>query len=82
MKVEFEVKAFGKEELNNAIDAFRSTELARTHQLSKETTLGELEQLISELFGEVEQNIASPEQCLGKITIRIKKENDTLKYIG
>jgi|GEM_PF-2811397 len=53
MKVDFEVKAFGKEEANNAIDAFRSTELARTHQLSKETTLGELEQLISALFSDI-----------------------------
>jgi len=82
VKVEFEVKAFGREEAKNAIDAFRSTEVARTYQLPEETTLAELEQLINELYIEVEQEIADPEQCLGKITIRLKKEDGSIKYLG
>ncbi|WP_167527031.1 hypothetical protein [Paenibacillus cellulositrophicus] len=36
---------------------------------------GELESLLTKLFGEVEHGYSNPKQCLGKITMRAKKAN-------
>ncbi|MFE6167443.1 hypothetical protein ACFVP8_06115 [Viridibacillus arvi] len=52
------------------------------HKLSKDTTLGELEALLSTLFEEVENGYKNPEQCVGKITIRAKKANGEIVYLG
>ncbi len=82
MKVEMEVKAFGEVEVQSAKDAFKSVELMRVHKLSKDTTLGELEALLSSLFEEVENGYKNPGQCLAKITIRVKKENGEIVYLG
>ncbi|WP_145018811.1 hypothetical protein [Paenibacillus sp. Y412MC10] len=75
MKVEIEVRAFGKVEVQGTEDAYQSTEIARVFKLPKETTLGELESLLTKLFGEVENGYSNPKQCLGKITLRAKKAN-------
>ncbi|MGE7920770.1 hypothetical protein ACQKM9_17805 [Viridibacillus sp. NPDC093762] len=82
MKIEMEVKAFGEVEVQGAKDAFKGVELMSVHKLSKDTTLGELEALISTLFEEVENGYKNPEQCVGKITIRAKKENGEIVYLG
>ena len=82
MKIEMEVKAFGEVEVEGAKDAFKGVELMSVHKLSKDTTLGELEALISTLFEEVENGYKNPKQCVGKITIRAKKENDEIVYLG
>ena len=82
MKIEIEVKAFGKVEVQGTEDAYQSTEIARVFELPKETTLGELESLLTKLFGEVENGYSNPEQCLGKITIRAKNENGNIVYLG
>lgn len=82
MKIEMEVKAFGKVEVQGAKDAFKGVELMSVHKLSKDTTLGELETLLSTLFEEVENEYKNPEQCAGKITIRAKKENGEIVYLG
>lgn len=82
MKVEIEVKAFGKENVEGTTDAFKSTELSRVYYLSKDTTLAEVLTLLSGAFDEVESNYANPEQCLGKIVIRAKKENGEIHFLG
>lgn len=51
------------------------------HKLS-DTTLGEVEALLSTLFEEVEDGYKNPEQCVGKITMCTKKENGELVYLG
>ncbi|MEK3954750.1 hypothetical protein [Psychrobacillus sp. FSL K6-1464] len=82
MKLEIEVKAFGAIEVQGTEDAFKGVELMGIHKLSKDTTLGELEVLLSTLFEEVETGYKNPEQCVGKITIRAKKENGEIVYLG
>ena len=82
MKLEIEVKAFGEIEVQGTEDAFKGVELMSIHKLSKDTTLGELEVLLSTLFEEVETGYKNPEQCVGKITIRAKKENGEIVYLG
>ena len=82
MKLEIEVKAFGEIEVQGTEDAFKGVELMSIHKLSKDTTLGELEVLLSTLFEEVENGYKNPEQCVGKITIRAKKENGEIVYLG
>lgn len=82
MKIEIEVRAFGKEEAQEAEDAFKSIEIVRMLKLSKDTTLAQLESLLTNLFTEVESGYKHPEQCLGKITIRAKKDNDEIVYLG
>ena len=81
MKIEMEVKAFGEVEVQGAKDAFKGVELMRVHKLSNDTTLGELEALISSLFEEVENGYKNQEQCVGKIIIRAKKENGEIVYL-
>ncbi|KGE17229.1 hypothetical protein [Paenibacillus wynnii] len=82
MKIEIEVRAFGEVEFQGTEDAYKGVELMRVHKLSKDTTLGEVETLLSTLFGEVENGYNNPKQCLGKITIRAKKENGEIVYLG
>ncbi len=82
MKIEIEVKAFGEVEVQGIEDSFKGVELMGVHKLSKDTTLGEVEALLSRLFGEVENGYKNPEQCVGKITIRAKKENGEIVYLG
>ncbi|OUB36690.1 hypothetical protein BK708_02400 [Bacillus thuringiensis serovar yunnanensis] len=54
VKVEFEVKGSGEEILVNIDRAYKNSEIARVHALSKETTLGELESILTDMFNEVE----------------------------
>ncbi|AEI42746.1 hypothetical protein [Paenibacillus mucilaginosus] len=73
MKIELEMRAFGKVEVQGTEDAYQSTEFARVYKLPKETTIGELESLLTKLFDEVENGYSNPQQSLGKITIRAKR---------
>ena len=82
MKVEIEVKAFGEVEVHGIENAFKGVELMGVHKLSKDTTLGEIETLLSTLFEKVENGYKNPQQCVGKITIRAKKENGEIIYLG
>ncbi|CAM4287909.1 hypothetical protein [Paenibacillus tarimensis] len=82
MKIEFEVRAFGKVEVDGTEDAYNSTELMRVHNLPKDTTLAEMESILAALFNEAEGGYAHPEQCLGKITIRAKKDSGEVLYLG
>lgn len=82
MKIEIEVRAFGKDEVQGTVDAYKSTELVRVHELSKDTTLAQVESLLTALFDEVESGYANPEQSLGKITIRAKKDNGEIVFLG
>jgi hypothetical protein len=82
VKIEIEVKAFGKEEVQGTEDAYKSTEIVRIHKLPKDTTLAQLESLLTTLFDEVESGYSNPEQCLGRITIRAKKENGEIVFLG
>jgi len=82
MKLEIEVSAFGEEKVQDTVDAYKKTELMRVHKLSKDTTLAEVESLLSKLFEEVESGYTNPEQCLGKITIRAKKVNGEIVFLG
>lgn len=82
LKVEIEVRALGKVEAQGAEDGYKGVELMRVHELSKDTTLGEVENLLSTLYEEVENGYKNPEQSLGKITIRAKRENGEILYLG
>jgi hypothetical protein len=82
MKIEFEVRAFGKVDVPGMEDAYNSTESIRMRNLPKNTTLAEIESMLAELFDEVESGYANPEQCLGKITIRAKKVNGDIVFLG
>ncbi|KPN95979.1 hypothetical protein [Lysinibacillus sp. ZYM-1] len=82
MKIEIEVRAFGEVEVHGTEDAYKGIELMRVHKLSKDTTLGEVENLLSTLFQEVENGYKNPKQCVGKITIRAKKENGEIVFLG
>lgn len=82
LNIEIEVKAFGKVEVQYAEDAYKGVELMQLHKLSKDTTLGEVEALLLSMFKEVESGYKSAEQCMGKITIRAKKENGEIVYLG
>ncbi|WP_085505786.1 hypothetical protein [Thalassobacillus devorans] len=82
MKIEIEVQAFGEVEVQGTADAHKGVELMEVHNLSKDTTLGEVENLLSRLFQEVENGYKNPEQNAGKITIRCKKENGEIVYLG
>jgi hypothetical protein len=82
MKIEMEVKAFGEVEVKGTEDAFKGVELMGVHKLSKDTTIGEVEALLSTLFDEVENSYKNPKQCVGKITVRAKRENGEIVYLG
>lgn len=82
MKVELEVRAFGEDKVQGTIDAYRSNEVIRVHNLTTDTTLGDIQTLLTNLFEEVESGYTNPEQCLGKITIRVKKENGEIEFSG
>lgn len=57
-------------------------EIARTKNLSKELTLGNLEEIIKELFSEIQLAYDQPEQLTAKIVIRAKKEKNKIMYLG
>ena len=82
MKIEIEVRAFGEVEVQGTEDAYKGIELMRVHKLSKDTTLGEVETLLSSLFQEVENGYKNPEQCLVKSRFEQKKENGEIVYLG
>ncbi|HIW33856.1 MAG TPA: hypothetical protein IAA29_13830 [Candidatus Paenibacillus intestinavium] len=82
MKVEFEAKAFGTIEEVGCTDSYKSSELAQTKLISKDTTLGELEAMLVHLLSDVESGYSDPEQLLGKITIRVRKKDGELIYLG
>ena len=82
MKVEIEVRAFGEDNVQGTVDAYRNNELIRVHNLTTDTTLGDIHTLMAKLIEEVESGYANPEQCLGKITIRVKKENGKIEFLG
>lgn len=81
MKIEMEVKAFGEIEVKGTENAFKGVELIGVHKLSKDTTIGEVEALLSTLFDEVENSYKNPKQCAGKITIRAKRKNGEIVYL-
>ncbi|MBB3126874.1 hypothetical protein FHS19_001528 [Paenibacillus rhizosphaerae] len=82
MKIEIEVKAFGKENIEGTIDAFKSTELTRAYYLSEDKTLAEVITLLNKAFEEAESNGEESEHCLGKIVIRAKKEKGEIHFLG
>jgi len=81
MKIEIEVKAFGEVDVLGMEDAFKGVELMGVHNLSNDTTLGEVESLLSKLFDQVDSGYKNPKQCVGKITIRAKKKNGEIVYL-
>ncbi|MFC7319973.1 hypothetical protein [Halobacillus campisalis] len=82
MKIEIEVKAYGEVDVQGAEGAFKGVELMGVHKLPKDTKIREVEALLSALFDEVENSYKNPEQCVGKITVRAKKENGEIVYLG
>ncbi|MFG6118036.1 hypothetical protein [Thalassobacillus sp. B23F22_16] len=82
MKVEFEVTAIGRSDSDSSVDSFKKVELVRVHELSKSMTVAEIEELFSSLCQEVEESHRNSHGCAGKITVRAKKENGGLTYLG
>ncbi|MFG6147729.1 hypothetical protein [Halobacillus sp. B23F22_1] len=83
IKVEFEVKAFGEEMKEDYEEAIKSCEIFRTMTLPKNTTIDQLESIVSELFDEMKVNYADQKPQLGaKIVLRSKEENDRVISLG
>lgn len=61
MKVEFEKNADGEETINGFDSSYKIYEIARTKSLSKTLTLGNLEEIIDELFAEIQLAYNQPE---------------------
>ncbi|MGG3806409.1 hypothetical protein [Metabacillus fastidiosus] len=82
IKVEFEINAVGEENLNNYESSFKKHEIVRVKNLSKETTLEDLEETIKALFVEIQLTYAEPPHLTAKVTIRAKADNEEVKYLG
>ncbi|MDQ0169663.1 hypothetical protein [Paenibacillus tundrae] len=83
MKMEFEITAFGLEGHEGYSEAYRQNEIVRTKLVSRDTTLGEVEEVIKELMAEIRQEfIQPPEYVNAKVVLRVKSENGELKYLG
>lgn len=67
------INCIGEVEFHGTEDAYKGIELIRVHKLSKNTTLAEVENLLSMLFHKGEKGYKNPKQCVGKITIWSKK---------
>jgi uncharacterized membrane protein len=80
--MEFEINAVGEETINGYDSSYKNYEIARTKNLSKEITLGNLEEIIKELFSEIQLAYDQPEQLTAKIVIRAKKEKNKIMYLG
>jgi len=78
MKVEIEVKVFDEEQIVDASDANKGTEIARTYDLPMETTVEDVKELASELVKEVEKTYQNPEQIVAKATIRLYTDSGRL----
>lgn len=82
IKVEFEVKAFGGETIEGYEDSFKGFEIARTKSLSKDTTLGEIEVIVKELFDEIQGSYGKkPDALSAKIVIRANKKDTHITYL-
>ncbi|PER08743.1 hypothetical protein [Bacillus cereus] len=81
VNVEFEIKGFGKETLVHIDNTYKSVEIACVNKLPKETTLGELESILKSLFNKVEEDYTNSESFFGKITIRVRKENNEIESL-
>ncbi|MED4402041.1 hypothetical protein [Metabacillus fastidiosus] len=82
IKVEFEINAVGEEDLNNYESSFKKHEIVRVKNLSKETTLEDLEETIKALFVEIQSTYVEPPHLTAKVTIRAKVDNKEVKYLG
>ncbi|WP_047155304.1 hypothetical protein [Aneurinibacillus tyrosinisolvens] len=82
IKVEFEINAVGEETINGYDSSFKKYEIARTKNLSKSLTLGELEDIINELFQEIQSAYEKPEHLTANIVIRAKKQENKIIYLG
>ncbi|SMQ81008.1 hypothetical protein SAMN05444673_4088 [Bacillus sp. OV166] len=82
IKVEFEINAVGEETINGYDSSFKKYEIARTKNLSQTLTLGNLEEIINELFEEIQSSYENPEHLTAKIVIRAKKEKNKILYLG
>ncbi|PET60304.1 hypothetical protein CN514_14250 [Bacillus sp. AFS001701] len=81
IKVEFEINAVGEETIDGYDDSYKNYQIARSKYLSKELTLGNVEEIINELFTEIQSAYEQPEQLTAKIIIRAKNENDKVMYL-
>jgi hypothetical protein len=68
--------------INGYNSSFKKYEIARTKNLSKKLTLGSLEEIINELFVEIQSSFELPEHLTAKIVIRAKKEKNKVMYLG
>ncbi|MDR7235957.1 hypothetical protein [Neobacillus drentensis] len=82
LKVEFEINAVGEETINGYDSSYKNYEIARTKSLSKSLTLGDFEEIINELFTEIQSVFDQPEHLTAKIVIRAKKEKNNIIYLG
>lgn len=83
IKVEFEVKAFGEETISDYEGSYKGIEIARTKNLSKETTLENIEMIVHQLFEEIQTSYGKqPEQLVAKVVIRAKKQDAQITYLG
>ncbi|MFJ7407035.1 MULTISPECIES: hypothetical protein [unclassified Lysinibacillus] len=75
------INCIGEVEVHGTEDAYKGIELIRVHKLSKDTTLAEVENLFSTQFHEGKKGYKNPKQCVGKITIRAKRENGEIVFL-
>ncbi|PFS00010.1 hypothetical protein CN988_30405, partial [Bacillus thuringiensis] len=60
---------------------YKSVEISSVNKLPKETTLGDLESILKSLFNKIEEDYTKSERFFGKITIRVKKENNEIESL-
>ncbi|WP_042350917.1 hypothetical protein [Bacillus massiliigorillae] len=83
IKVEFEINGYGEETIQGYEGSYKGLEVQRSMDLPKDTTLGEIEEIVNELFEEVRLGYGKqPEQLTAKVAIRALKEDTQITYIG
>ena len=82
IKVEIQISAVGEVTVDGYDDAYKNYEIGRTKTLTKSITLGNLEEMINELFEEVQLTYDNPEHLTAKIVIRAKKDQNKIRYLG
>ena len=82
INVEFEINAVGEETINGYDSSFKNYEIARIKSLPKTLSLGNLEEIINELFVEIQSAYDQPEHITAKIVIRAKKEKNKITFLG
>lgn len=82
IKVEFELSAWGQENTQDGGDSFQKHELLKIRNVSRDTTLEQLEAMVKEMITEIKTVYPKPEQLGVKVTLRAKETDGVFTYPG